>query len=212
MREIRSYGSGEGPGEGNRPAYSTTPFSFPRRRCLAGDLGRRAACRSPVRRCWAPGAGRRAPFPASITIWGGCSTNRTRVWRCPWAPGKSRRIASRPGSMTNSLCREKRAPAPWRPAWCHDARPAVAERGAGATAHPRGRMASCSSGPPLARRVRPADPRRTLPGSCIEKQCASVLFYVIQSKILPFGITILPLSERGQARGMYGLERVGSSL
>ena len=24
MREIRSYGSGEGPGEGNRPAYSTS--------------------------------------------------------------------------------------------------------------------------------------------------------------------------------------------
>ena len=28
--------------------------------------------------------------------------------------------------------------APWRPAWCHDARPAVAERGAGATRRRRG--------------------------------------------------------------------------
>ena len=31
-----------------------------------------------------------------------------------------------------------RAPAPWRPAWCHDVRPAVAERGAGATRRRRG--------------------------------------------------------------------------
>lgn len=29
MREIRSYGSGEGPGEGNRPAYSTSHFFAP---------------------------------------------------------------------------------------------------------------------------------------------------------------------------------------
>jgi hypothetical protein len=29
-------------------------------------------------------------------------------------------------------------PAPWRPAWCHDARPTVVERGAGATRPRRG--------------------------------------------------------------------------
>jgi hypothetical protein len=30
------------------------------------------------------------------------------------------------------------APAPWRPAWCHGVRPAVVERGAGATRRRRG--------------------------------------------------------------------------
>src|SRR5262249_16633638 len=38
-------------------------------------------------------------------------------------------------------------PAPWRPAWCHGARPAVVERGAGATRRRRGgRKEACRVG------------------------------------------------------------------
>jgi hypothetical protein len=36
------------------------------------------------------------------------------------------------------LCNWMTRPAPWRPARCHDVRPAVAERGAGATRRRRG--------------------------------------------------------------------------
>ena len=64
MVEISSSGSGEGPGEGNRPAYSTTPFSprprelppaSPERQRLTAAcvcrLGTRSAATGLCRRC-----------------------------------------------------------------------------------------------------------------------------------------------------------------
>ena len=47
-----------GAGTGNLPAYSTSPFSPPRRRRCAPAPRSATAGRAPLRRCWAPGAGK----------------------------------------------------------------------------------------------------------------------------------------------------------